>query len=73
MRTFPFVEMFQFVEMQSTFFYIFRTDWIFKMEFRSCDSSFNRKILRLLYLKFRPSAHAHTAVTYHFVLFTEVV
>ena len=46
---------FHFVEMQSTFFYIFRTDWNFLMKFCSSDPSFNRNILRSLYLKFKPS------------------
>ena len=52
------------------FFYIFRTDWAFLMKFCSSDPSFNRNILRLLYLNFNPSAHVHIAITYYFVLFT---
>ena len=52
------------------FFYVFRTDWNFSMKFCSSDPSFNRNILRLLYLKFKPSVYAHIAITYYFVLFT---
>ena len=51
-------------------FYNFRTDWNFLMKFCSFDPSFNRNILRSLYLKFKPSVHAHITITYHFVLFT---
>ena len=40
------------------------------MKFCNSDPSFNRNILRSLYLKFNPSAHAHIAITYSFVLFT---
>ena len=59
---------FHFVEMQSTCFYIFRRDWNFLMKFWSSDPSFNRKILRSLYLKLKPSAHGHIAITYHFTI-----
>ena len=33
MYAFHFMEIFHFVEMQSTFFYIFKTDWNFLMKF----------------------------------------
>ena len=38
------------------------------MKFWSSNPSFNRKILRSLYLKFKSSAHEHIAITYHFVI-----
>ena len=49
---------------------IFRTNWNFLIKFCSFDPSFNRNILRSQYLKFRTSAHAHIAITYFCVLFT---
>ena len=52
------------------FLYIFGTDWNFLIKFCSSDPSFNRDILRSLYLKFQTSAHAHIAITYYYVLFT---
>ena len=70
MRTFHFVEIFRFVEMKSTFFLIFRRDGNFLIKFCSSDSSFNRNILRSLYLKFKASAHAHIAIAYYYALFT---
>ena len=65
-----FGEIFHFLEMQATCFYIFKRDWNFLLKLCSSDPSFNRSILRSLYSKFKPSAHAHIAITYHFVLFT---
>ena len=50
--------------------YIFRTDWDFFIKFCSSDPSFNRNILRSLYLKFKTSAHVHIIITYYYVLFT---
>ena len=52
------------------FVYIFRTGWNFLIKFRSSDPSFNRNILRFLYLKFKTSAHAHIAIAYYYALFT---
>ena len=61
---FHFVEIFQFVEIQSALFCIFRTDWNFLIEFCSSEPNFNRNILRPLYLKFKTSAHAEIAITH---------
>ena len=61
---------FHFVEMQSVFFYIFRMGWNFLIKFCSSDPSFNRNILRSLYLKFKASAHAHIVIAYYYTLFT---
>ena len=58
-----------FVEIQSVFFYNFRTDWKFLIKVSSSDPSFNRNILRSLYLKFKTSAHAQIAITYYYVSF----
>ena len=52
------------------FVYIFRTGWNFLIKFCSSDPSFNRNILRSLYLKFKTSAHAHIAIAYYYALFT---
>ena len=51
------------------FVYIFRKDWNFLTKLRSSDPSFNRNILRSLYLKFKTSAHAQIAMAYYYVLF----
>ena len=67
---FHFVDIFHFVEIQSAFVYISRKDWIFQFKFCRSDPSFNRNILRPLYLEFKTSAHVHIAITYYFVLFT---
>ena len=67
---FQFVEIFHFVEIQSAFFYIFRADWNFQIKFCSVDPSFNRNILRSLYLKFKASAHVQTAIAHCYVIFT---
>ena len=67
---FHFVEIFRFVEMQSVFFYIFRMGWNFLIKCCSSDPSFNRNILRSLYLKFKASAHAHIVIAYYYTLFT---
>ena len=58
-----------FVEIQSVFFYNFRTDWKFLIKVSSSDPSFNRNILRFLYLKFKTSAHAQISITYYYVSF----
>ena len=52
------------------FVYIIRTDWNILIELCKPDPSFNRNILRSLYLKFKTSAHAHIATSYFFLLFT---
>ena len=51
------------------FVYIFRKDWNFLTKLCSSDPSFNRNILRSLYLKFKTSADAQIAMTYYYVLF----
>ena len=52
------------------FVYIFKTEWNFLIKFCSSDPSFNGNILRSLYLKFQTSAHAHIAINYYYLLFT---
>ena len=52
------------------FVYIFGMDWGFAIKFGSSDPSFNRNILRSLYLKFKASAHAESTTTHYYVLFT---
>ena len=42
----------------------------FFIKFCSSDPSFNRNILRSLYLKFKTSAHLDIIITYYYVLFT---
>ena len=45
-------------------------DWNLLIKFYSFDPSFDRIILRSLYLKFKTSAHAQITITHHYVLFT---
>ena len=52
------------------FVYIFRMCWNFLIKFCSSDPSFDRNILRFLYLKFKTSAHAHITIAYYYALFT---
>ena len=52
------------------FVYIFKTDWKLLFKFSSSDSSFDRIILRSLFLKFKTSAHAQIAIYHYYVLFT---
>ena len=56
--------------MQSAFCLYLRTGSTFLFTFYSSDPSFNWNLLRSLYLKFKISAHAHIAMTYYYVLFT---
>ena len=49
------------------FVYLFRTDRNFLSNFCSSDPSFDRNILRSLYLKFKISAHAQTTVTLYYL------
>ena len=52
------------------FVYIFRTDWNFLIKFCSFDPSLNRNIYLNLYLKFKTSACAQTAVIHYYVKLT---
>ena len=52
------------------FVYIFRKDENFLIKFCSFDPIFIKNIFRSLYLKYKTSAHVHTAITCCFVLFT---
>ena len=52
------------------FVYIFRTGWNFLIQICSSNLSYNRNILRSLYLKFKTSAHAQITKTHYYVLFT---
>ena len=52
------------------FVYIFRTGWNFLIKIWSSNLSYNRNILRSLYLKFKTSAHAQITITHYYVLFT---
>ena len=47
------------------FVFVFRTDWNVLIKFYSSDSSFNRHILRSIYLKFKTYAHTHLAITHY--------
>ena len=62
-RNIPEVCAFHFVEIQSAFCLIFRTDWNFLIKFCSFHPSFNRNILRSIYLNFKTSAHTQIAIT----------
>ena len=62
---FHFVEIFRFVAMQSVFCLYLQNGLEFFNKFCSSDPSFNRNILRPLYLKFKTSAHAHIAIAYN--------
>ena len=57
-------------ELSLHFVYIFRADWNFLIKFCSFDPSLNRNIYLNLYLKFKTSAYAETAVTHYYVLLT---
>ena len=63
--SFLFVEIFHFVEIQSTFCAYLRTDWNFWTKFGRSDPSFIRSILILLNLRFEISlAAAQIAVSH---------
>ena len=50
--------------------YIFRTGWNFLIQFCYSNPSYNRNIVRSLYLKFKIFAHAQITITHYYVLFT---
>ena len=64
---------FHFIEIRPIFVHIFIPDWNFLTKFCSSDLSFNRNILKSLYLKSETSAHAqlcnysfiHTVYKFH--------
>ena len=61
---------FHFVEIQSVFCLYLQNGFNFLIKLCSSDPSFNRNILRALYLKFKTSALAHIAIAYYYALFT---
>ena len=60
-------------EIQSAFCLYLQKALDFLMEFCSSDPSFNRVILRSLYLKCEISGHAPIAITHYYVLFTNLL
>ena len=60
-------------EIQSAFCLYLQKALDFLMEFCSSDPSFNRVILRSLYLKCEISGHVQIAITHYYVLFTNLL
>ena len=61
---------FHFVEIQCVFCRCFQNGLEFFTKLGSCDSKLNWTTLKLLYLKFKTSAHARIAFIHYYIFFT---